>query len=139
MIGFVQEKGTGGSLAEHRVECFYGIKEAADKPATPTKGAEKKEEVKEAAISKAQVAQKEVKEADKKGEVADDDSLVQLQTETTLKTSAAQTSSKRSRRKGKKGYAKNPILDHVPSDATDLEITAINEANLTWKADVCML
>ena len=76
MIGFVQEKGTGGSLADHRVECFYGIKEGADKPAKPAKGAEKKGEVKEAASSKAQVAS------------ADDDTLVQLQAETSLKTSA---------------------------------------------------
>jgi hypothetical protein len=30
-------------------------------------------------------------------------------------------------------------MDHVPSDKTDLEILEINNSNLTWKANVCML
>lgn len=41
--------------------------------------------------------------------------------------------------KAKKSFRKNPLLEHVPSDETDLEISEINSQNLTWKANVCML
>jgi hypothetical protein len=39
------------------------------------------------------------------------------------------------RTKAKKRF--NLHLAHKPSDATDLLISAVNEADLGWKADVC--
>jgi len=36
------------------------------------------------------------------------------------------------------GKRKNNLhLEHKPSDETDLLISAVNEADLGWKADVC--
>jgi hypothetical protein len=47
--------------------------------------------------------------------------------------------SKHAAKKGKRSFRKNPLIEHVPSDETDLEISAINAQNLTWKANTCML
>lgn len=41
--------------------------------------------------------------------------------------------------KGRRIFKSNPLLTHVPSDITDLEITEINNSNGTWKANTCML
>ena len=35
MVGFVQDKKNPTSMAEHHVECFYGVKASADKPKAP--------------------------------------------------------------------------------------------------------
>ena len=41
--------------------------------------------------------------------------------------------------KGRRIYKKNPLLTHVPSDETDLEIMEINNQNGPWRANTCML
>jgi len=41
--------------------------------------------------------------------------------------------------KGRRIFKSNPLLTHVPSDITDLEITQINSGNGSWKANTCML
>ena len=45
------------------------------------------------------------------------------------------------KRKGERRttFKKNPLLGHVPSDETDLEIEEVNRANLSWKANTCLL
>ena len=37
MVGFVQDTNSGSSLSQHHIECFYGVKEASDKPPEPEK------------------------------------------------------------------------------------------------------
>ena len=103
MVGFVQDKQSRSSLADHHVTCFYGIKAASDN-------------------------------GDKKPDVK---AKVQTEDDGTTDISLLQLKSTTSRR-GKK-YKANPLLTHVPSDVTDLEITEHNAANPTWKANVCML
>ena len=41
--------------------------------------------------------------------------------------------------KGRRIFKSNPLLTHVPSDITDLEISEINSGNGSWKANTCML
>lgn len=38
----------------------------------------------------------------------------------------ASSKSKHAAKRGKKSFRKNPLIEHVPSDETDLEISAIN-------------
>ena len=102
MVGFIQNKQVKSSLADHHVECFYGIKASADK------GDQK---------------------PDGKAKVQTEDDG----TEATLLQLKSTT-----RRRGKQ-FKANPMLTHVPSDVTDLEITEHNAKNPTWKANVCML
>jgi hypothetical protein len=42
-------------------------------------------------------------------------------------------------KKGRKSYKQNPLLAHKPSEVTDLQITEINNMNISWKANTCML
>jgi hypothetical protein len=55
------------------------------------------------------------------------------------KSSSNQSLSQNKHHKAKKasGKRRNLHLEHKPSDETDLLISAVNEADLGWTADVC--
>lgn len=55
MVGFVQDKKNPTSLAEHHIECFYGVKESIDKP--------KAAELKQNSTAEAKPSSKEPKKA----------------------------------------------------------------------------
>jgi len=105
MIGVIHDKGRPSSMAEHHIECFYAVKEDSDK-AVEQKLAE-------------QAKQQKLAEQ----EAADVQLLLIDQQEQTL---TERRSRKARARKGKRTYKKNPLLEHVPSDETDAEISSIN-------------
>lgn len=115
MIGFIQnipsKTGVSGSLAEHSVQCFYGVQEKHydfEKTKAFNTGHVKFNKI---------IEHKQVAVEDIKGEVPEQQGNLAIK----------KTMNKR----------QNLHLAHKPSDEMDLLISAVNEADLGWKADVC--
>ena len=119
MVGFVQnvptKTGQSFSLQNHQVQCFYGKQEKhydIEKTKAYNTGKMKYNKV---------IAHHNIEPEHIQGEIPNEAGLAQQNTHKLVKTK------KRA----------NMHLEHKPSDEMDLLISAVNEADLGWKADVC--
>ena len=139
MIGFIQDMSTPSTMTDHNVACFYANKNSAEGEIKNNLVQREKDEAKRKEDEEEKKADKENVQTHSDIKIVKDEQLIQIESQMEGKSKELSGTKLQQRKKGKKSFRRNPLLDHAPSDVTDLEITAINSQKLSWTANVCML
>lgn len=115
MVGFLQQKGSSSSLAQHKVTCFHGVQSTHyDIEHTKT-------------FDNGKV---------KYNKITKTNDIQPVNLLTTQKESA-KTNVSQKKTMIKTSKRRNLHLEHKPSDEMDILISEINDSDLGWKADTC--